>query len=287
MEKSISQLLSSVYELEGLLLVVERHGADTPQVVFDSIKAKGELIGELSQLVRAPQPEPTPHVVEPIPVVEPEPEPVVAPEPASHVVEPSPIVEPEPEPEPMHVVEPSPVAEEEPIAEREPEEDKLPADDYDADETWQHDNGEEFKEIFGTGFEYQEPHHSSQQPPVQEPESPAADDAFVSPYAPEPESPSDAQWDDVPEYVEPIRVDEKLQRTLSRDMHKAFSVNDRFRFRRELFSNSDVEMEDALNMIEAMKCYEEAEDYFYNTLGWNDNNEEVALFMAIVRNHFA
>ena len=31
--------------------------------------------------------------------------------------------------------------------------DGLPEDDYDADETWQHDNGEEFKEVFALDYQ--------------------------------------------------------------------------------------------------------------------------------------
>ena len=72
--------------------------------------------------VKEPEPEP---VVEPEPVYEPEPEPVVEPEPVKEP-EPEPVVEPEPEPvaepEPEPVVEPEPVAEPEPVVASEPEE---------------------------------------------------------------------------------------------------------------------------------------------------------------------
>ena len=86
---------------------------------------------------------------------------------------------------------------------------------------------------------------------------------------------------------EELRVDEKLQRTLSKDLHKAFSLNDRYRFRRELFSNSELDWNDALNMVASMSSYEEAEDYFYNDLGWDKNSEEVADFMNVIKNHFS
>ena len=83
-----------------------------------------------------------------------------------------------------------------------------------------------------------------------------------------------------------VRVDEKLQRTISKNFRHAFSINDRFRFRRELFSNSDAEMNDALDMVESMHSLDEAEDYFYGDLGWDKDVEEVADFMEIVRRHF-
>ena len=38
----------------------------------------------------------------------------------------------------------------------------LPEDDYDADETWQHENGEEFKEVFT--LDYEEPQHVPVEP---------------------------------------------------------------------------------------------------------------------------
>ena len=36
-----------------------------------------------------------------------------------------------------------------------------------------------------------------------------------------------------------------------------------------------------------MSSYEEAEDYFYNDLGWDKNSEEVADFMNVIKNHFS
>ncbi|MCM1293128.1 MAG: hypothetical protein NC230_06090 [Bacteroides sp.] len=64
-----------------------------------------------------------------------------------------------------------------------------------------------------------------------------------------------------------------------------FSVNDRFRFRRELFNFSDEEMTDALNVIESMSTVDEINEYFYNDLCWDPENADVADFMAIVTTH--
>lgn len=87
--------------------------------------------------------------------------------------------------------------------------------------------------------------------------------------------------------VESIRLDEKLAREGSRDLRKAFSLNDRFRFRRELFGNSDIEMTDTLNLVEAMTNYAEAVDYFMSDLQWDEENPDVADFLAIIQKHFA
>lgn len=66
----------------------------------------------------------------------------------------------------------------------------------------------------------------------------------------------------------------------------AFCLNDRFRFRRELFANSDAEFSSAMNMIAAMESYEEAEEYFIDQLGWDMENQEVVDFMEIIRGYF-
>ncbi len=85
---------------------------------------------------------------------------------------------------------------------------------------------------------------------------------------------------------EDITVDKLLQRSISRNLKHAFSINDRFRYRRELFENSDVEMNDALNLVEAMQTFAEAEEYFYDILKWDKDSDEVIEFMTIIKNHF-
>jgi len=86
--------------------------------------------------------------------------------------------------------------------------------------------------------------------------------------------------------TESLRLDEKLARENSRDLRKAFSLNDRFRFRRELFSNSESELTEAINAIEAMSSVDEALDYFYNDLNWDKSNQEVKDFIEIITHHF-
>lgn len=84
-----------------------------------------------------------------------------------------------------------------------------------------------------------------------------------------------------------LRLDEKLARQNSRDLKKAFSINDRFRFKRELFGNSDDKMNTALHDVEAMATIEEAHNYFYNTLGLDKTSGDVADFMAIIEHHLS
>ena len=111
-------------------------------------------------------------------------------------------------------------------------------------------------------------------------------------YDNEPEPPQEVDESPEAEYPtdggeeEQVTVDDLLQRNMSRDLKRAFTINDRFRYRRELFGNSDVEMNDAISLVEAMQSYAEAEEYFYDMLNWDRESPEVADFMAIIRNHF-
>lgn len=65
-----------------------------------------------------------------------------------------------------------------------------------------------------------------------------------------------------------------------------FTINDTYRFKRELFSNSNEEWQEALNVLSAMGSYDEAEDYFYNDMAWDAENDEVKAFMEVVKNMF-
>lgn len=66
----------------------------------------------------------------------------------------------------------------------------------------------------------------------------------------------------------------------------AFCINDRFRFRRELFNNSDAEFSSAMDLVATMDNYEEAEEYFLGDLGWNEENADVTAFLDIIRQYF-
>ncbi len=81
-------------------------------------------------------------------------------------------------------------------------------------------------------------------------------------------------------------VDERIARDKAKDIFKAFTLNDKFRFRRELFRNSQAEFEDTLETISAMSSFDEAEEYFYEDLCWDPANEDVKAFMEVVAKHF-
>lgn len=133
---------------------------------------------------------------------------------------------------------------------------------------------------------------AAEEPTTEEETLPETDDTQeeAEDYTPEETENSADEEPAVPEDnntpTERITIDEAFIRNKSKDLRSAFSINDSFRFRRELFGNSAAEMADAINLAEAMQTFDEAEEYFYGDLGWDKDSEEVKEFMTIIRNHF-
>lgn len=65
-----------------------------------------------------------------------------------------------------------------------------------------------------------------------------------------------------------------------------FSINDRYRYRRELFAGNDAAFSDALSRVAAMDSYDEAEGYFLDDCQWDPERPEVVDFMAVLRKYF-
>ncbi len=65
-----------------------------------------------------------------------------------------------------------------------------------------------------------------------------------------------------------------------------FSINDRYRFKRELFNNSDADFNTTLALVASMEGYDEAEGYFIDELGWNEQSAEVTDFLDILKKYF-
>ena len=251
MDNSLETLLKQVLELEGLLLIAVKRGDDAPSMVYDMIRQKAAAIGGMAE-VKAPYNE---QGIDALPDDEPDDDITV-----EFVDEPEPAIESEPmveQPVAEPVVEPEPEAEQ-PVAE--------PA--------------------------VVEPEPVAEQPvaepTVVEPE-PVAEVEPVAESAVEPEPVAEVEPELEPEPDpddQPLTLDEALQRDMTKDLRQAFSLNDRYRYRRELFGNSDSVMNETLNLIEAMHSFDEAEDYFYNDLQWEHDSPEVADFMVIIKNHF-
>lgn len=63
---------------------------------------------------------------------------------------------------------------------------------------------------------------------------------------------------------------------------KAFTLNDRFRFTRELFGGNEADFTDTLRLLADMDTYAEAEDYLFNDMMWDAGAPGVSDFMAVL-----
>lgn len=71
-----------------------------------------------------------------------------------------------------------------------------------------------------------------------------------------------------------------------RPIKTAFNLNDKFRFRRELFGNSDASYVECLDMLQAMNSIGEAREYLVEDLKWDPNNEDVKAFIELLEKYY-
>lgn len=83
-----------------------------------------------------------------------------------------------------------------------------------------------------------------------------------------------------------ISVDEALQRKRAKDIRKAMTLNDRFRFRRELFLNSDEVMNSAIDALGEIGTFADAETFLQGQFGWDPENATVIDFMSLVEKRY-
>lgn len=74
----------------------------------------------------------------------------------------------------------------------------------------------------------------------------------------------------------------KASATVNVNLAKAFTLNDRFRFKRELFGGDDADFTDTLQLLSEMDSYAEAEDYLLKDMMWDKEDPAVADFLAIL-----
>lgn len=71
----------------------------------------------------------------------------------------------------------------------------------------------------------------------------------------------------------------------SESLLQAFTINDKFRFRRELFNGDEEDFDETLQLLAHMPNFEEARDYLVHDLVWNPENDDVQAFLEIVKAH--
>ena len=95
--------------------------------------------------------------------------------------------------------------------------------------------------------------------------------------------------DSLAEHYEKQLAQKRLQNTLAAqryaDFSRALSLNDRFRYQRELFNNNREALSALMSAIDTMETWAEAEDYLA-TYHWDEELPVVQEFYAMIEQHF-
>ncbi|MDD4635999.1 MAG: hypothetical protein PHI48_11560 [Bacteroidales bacterium] len=102
-------------------------------------------------------------------------------------------------------------------------------------------------------------------------------------------APSDGLADTINELLasRPHSLHESLEKRLVVDVRKALSLNDRFRFQRELFTNDAKYMDKVLDEIGSFKSLAEVLEYLKEKFNWSKDNEPAMDFIKIVIKKFS
>ncbi len=84
-----------------------------------------------------------------------------------------------------------------------------------------------------------------------------------------------------------ISLNEVLEKKNLSDFRKAFSLNDRFRFRRELFGGDEEKMNRAVCDLNELHTFEDSIAYLHNELKWNVDDAAVADFIQLLEKRFS
>lgn len=90
----------------------------------------------------------------------------------------------------------------------------------------------------------------------------------------------------IEERSQPLSLNDIIEKRQLSDFRKAFSLNDRFRFRHELFGNSDEKMNEAIDCLNNKQSYEDSLNYIISELHWNMEDETVADFVKLLERRF-
>ncbi|MDH6356294.1 hypothetical protein [Parabacteroides sp. PF5-9] len=83
-----------------------------------------------------------------------------------------------------------------------------------------------------------------------------------------------------------VSLNEILEKKNLSDFRKAFSLNDRFRFRRELFGGDEEKMNRAIAELNELQTYEDSVTYLNQELQWNVEDEAVSDFIRLLEKRF-
>lgn len=85
---------------------------------------------------------------------------------------------------------------------------------------------------------------------------------------------------------EKFRIDEMFSRREARDLSKAFTINDRFRFQLHIFDGNKDAFNTSIEVISKLRDYESALEYLAGLIDIDSDDNDLADFLTIVQNHF-
>jgi hypothetical protein len=84
----------------------------------------------------------------------------------------------------------------------------------------------------------------------------------------------------------PATLNDSIGRNHLSDLRKAFSLNDRFYFQKELFGGDEAKMNKVIAALNEMNSYETSLAYVREQLHWDDANATVAEFLVLIEKRF-
>jgi predicted nucleic acid-binding Zn-ribbon protein len=80
---------------------------------------------------------------------------------------------------------------------------------------------------------------------------------------------------------------DKITKSIYADLKKSLTLNDRFRFQKDLFGNDVRCMDNTLNDLNAFSSLKETTDYLRNRFAWNWEDESTLAFKEILEKRFS
>ena len=81
-------------------------------------------------------------------------------------------------------------------------------------------------------------------------------------------------------------LNDAIERTKLTDLRKAFTLNDRFRFCRELFDRDEARMNDTLSALNEAHSYSESLDLLRARVQWDFDGETATDFLKFIERPF-
>lgn len=83
-----------------------------------------------------------------------------------------------------------------------------------------------------------------------------------------------------------VRIDQMLSRNKAKDLSKAFTINDKFRFINELFNGDHAFFNETIDKVSHMDSFDQASLYFLSSMDWDMENDACKDFINLIAKHF-